>query len=853
MDSPSQYLADLIALKTLRHCSRNSSNTTPIAIVAGDFNATWSDHHGPLKALGGWASAASLLSPVAQASSDGPEPLYSYYHGTTPKSLIDHILLSSSCQGHITFAGVGCGAFFGSISDHRPVLLGLRLHNGCPSMSLGTQARPPPRRGLDLDLTQPAQVQAFRLHATTLLHDIPQSCSSEEASTCLQMLCVKTAAWVQDQGSRAATRSTGRRHYDGWSPPAMALKAQLVALIVIQGHLHGYRGHRQWHTQTHMDQDLPAILSIWERAVSRLSWPSAADVAYWLGATGAPPAFWRTATLPTVSKPGFCASLIQKVKRRLHGRFRLELRRQISASTCAREALREQGKLKRVIASILQKDTDLYALHSLQVEQGILTDAPAIHNMVTEHFTEWYRAPGPPPDWPSLLTNRPAFQALADSKGIPGHLTHCLWEAFTAPLQLTALQQDLRQALLSPPTLGEFQAAIHHHKGSTAPGATGLTYNMVKGWPAPVTERVHGLLTQAFTGTTPAWLQWGWLCPKPKAPEHGITLDGLRPLMLLEVLRKLWVWIIVRKIVRLWETHQALTPSQHGFRRGHGTDSALIVHLNCLEHARHTNTPLFLSSWDIRRAFDSVSKEVMDASWRRLGVPAHTAHWIAHLDDHGPTAVRSPWALEAWGRAGYLGFGEGPSTTRPCTFTRERGTPQGDVSSPHAWTAFFDIALRALAATAPDSHFCMPVTPSDSAMVSDLGYADDLVSLSCSLDGLQHKADLMSAFALLFDLTISAPKLRAVCLGPSPPHPTLTIHGPGWTPTIIPVRSQGGVTILGLTIDLTSTQITQPQSTRAHLIQAATILGHQRVADTTALVASVSTLAKAAYTAQFVP
>ena len=194
MDSPSQYLADLIALKTLRHCSRNSSNTTPIAIVAGDFNATWSDHHGPLKALGGWASAASLLSPVAQASSDGPEPLYSYYHGTTPKSLIDHILLSSSCQGHITFAGVGCGAFFGSISDHRPVLLGLRLHNGCPSMSLGTQARPPPRRGLDLDLTQPAQVQAFRLHATTLLHDIPQSCSSEEASTCLQMLCVKTAA-----------------------------------------------------------------------------------------------------------------------------------------------------------------------------------------------------------------------------------------------------------------------------------------------------------------------------------------------------------------------------------------------------------------------------------------------------------------------------------------------------------------------------------------------------------------------------------------------------------------------------------------------------------------------------------
>ena len=51
------------------------------------------------------------------------------------------------------------------------------------------------------------------------------------------------------------------------------------------------------------------------------------------------------------------------------------------------------------------------------------------------------------------------------------------------------------------------------------------------------------------------------------------------------------------------------------------------THLNCLEHARQTNSPLFLSSWDIRRALS------MDTSWRRLGVPADTARWMVHLDD----------------------------------------------------------------------------------------------------------------------------------------------------------------------------------------------------------------------------
>ena len=102
----------------------------------------------------------------------------------------------------------------------------------------------------------------------------------------------------------------------------------------------------------------------------------------------------------------------------------------------------------------------------------------------------------------------------------------------------------------------------------------------------------------------------------------------------------------------------------------------------------------------------------------------------------------------------------------------------------------------------------------------------------------------------LFDLTISAPKLRVVCVGPAPQSPVLTIHGPGWMPTMLPIRTQGCLT-MGFTIDLAPAQVAQPISTRATLTRAATILYHQRVPDTAALVASISTMAKAAYPAQF--
>ena len=40
-----------------------------------------------------------------------------------------------------------------------------------------------------------------------------------------------------------------------------------------------------------------------------------------------------------------------------------------------------------------------------------------------------------------------------------------------------------------------------------------------------------------------------------------------------------------------------------------------------------------------------------------------------------------------------------------------------------------------------------------------MGYADDLVSTASTLQGLQRQADIVSAFALCFDMEISVTKL----------------------------------------------------------------------------------------------
>ena len=100
--------------------------------------------------------------------------------------------------------------------------------------------------------------------------------------------------------------------------------------------------------------------------------------------------------------------------------------------------------------------------------------------------------------------------------------------------------------------------------------------------------------------------------------------------------------IIVGRITRAWERHHVLAPAQQGFNPGRGTDTALLQFINAPEHAEETGTPLYTSSWDIRRAFDSVSREAMDLGWTRLGVPSQVAGWLAGMDVGGATAIRSP-------------------------------------------------------------------------------------------------------------------------------------------------------------------------------------------------------------------
>ena len=218
------------------------------------------------------------------------------------------------------------------------------------------------------------------------------------------------------------------------------------------------------------------------------------------------------------------------------------------------------------------------------------------------------------------------------------------------------MREQMHEAISAIPTRAEFDSALASTGNTTVGGMSGLTYSMMKAWPEEVTDYMfHSLLQIRESKVVPDFWKWRWMCPKPKVTEN-ITLADLRPLVLVEVSRKLWTSIIVSRIKHQWERNDLLHHNQHRFRAGHGTCTATIQLIDALETARANAAEIYISSWDMKRAFDSVARNILIASWIRLGIPEPEAQWLVDMDVDGKTVIRSPLAQYAWSKSKYAGF-----------------------------------------------------------------------------------------------------------------------------------------------------------------------------------------------------
>jgi len=95
-------------------------------------------------------------------------------------------------------------------------------------------------------------------------------------------------------------------------------------------------------------------------------------------------------------------------------------------------------------------------------------------------------------------------------------------------------------------------------------------------------------------------------------------------------------------------------------------------------------------------------------------------------------------------------------------------TSQGDTPSPSNWTSTYDILLRDLEQA--QSYPFLVRTDIKIDHSQEMSFADDVISLSSRKEGLQDKAEVVSASSIIMGITFAIKKLRtsAITWGQEP-------------------------------------------------------------------------------------
>ena len=185
-------------------------------------------------------------------------------------------------------------------------------------------------------------------------------------------------------------------------------------------------------------------------------------------------------------------------RRKMHGQDRTELRRELNDRVKKMKQSRALGKHKEVyrfLMGIGKKDGVPYRLEEFGTDDGLLTDPQGIHSAVTNFL-------------PAGLAERMRLRPLSVLRGPTGR--SCKRMSFKKRYAHLGLSDDVTGRIHASlnkelkadatsfavegarcPSREEFDASIAAAKQGSAPGPSGLSYNMIKAWPEHVRKIVY--------------------------------------------------------------------------------------------------------------------------------------------------------------------------------------------------------------------------------------------------------------------------------------------------------------------------------------------------------------------------
>jgi hypothetical protein len=450
------------------------------------------------------------------------------------------------------------------------------------------------------------------------------------------------------------------------------------------------------------------------------------------------------------------------------------MRQNINSKIKAHEKARSEGKLKKVIAWILEKDSTSRFSTTVTSDNKIKPLPYEAHKATIDHFTNHFSCH----PWitnshlnadtelgmrlrKSLLEGkwREEFPDLTQSLE-PHHRNHAASYFDNFRYKANQHQRQTLHTITSLPiTFETFHHSLLQRCGTKSPGPSGLTISVLQATPTPILKHMHKSLSTMWEARhVPQSWQARELALLPKKTS-SVTLAEMRPLMLLEVLRKAWLSLILKPVATYLHQQSLICPYQVGGIPNSGTEDAILQLVNALEDSTERAENIEILAFDKAKAFDSPGRlSGISLGWQRMGLPIDIATYIANCDNHNQIFPRTPHYLCT-----------GPKN-KNLAFHAAMGTPQGCSSASISYLVVEDIILSTfqsalqiidpyLAKDATGTLFLQPPTQ----------FVDDTYVFCRSTQGAQNAIDILQTAEPLLNIRINPTKTRHLSLHWSPP------------------------------------------------------------------------------------
>ena len=322
------------------------------------------------------------------------------------------------------------------------------------------------------------------------------------------------------------------------------------------------------------------------------------------------------------------------------------------------------------------------------------------------------------------------------------------WETY-----FTRLYQNNHPKITHPPTVVNQESPLNRKftlkelnhvidkllKTGKAAGLDRLKAEFLKAAPQPVRKLLLRLLNLIFT-TNIVPKNWCLgiitLIHKDGSKDDP---DNYRGICLSSALSKTLSTLMNVRLVQFMKEQKHLNKAQIGFEENNrAPDHILTIKALTNKYVNDENGRLYTCFIDFRKAFDTVWHDGLFFKLQQLGVNGNFLHTLKNIYQNTRCAVKIGNKITNW---------------FPC----KQGVRQGDPLSPILFNIFINGIFEKL-----KQANCSPVTLNGTDMINALAYADDIVLLSTSKEGLQKALNTIQEYCTQWHLKINSSKTKTM-------------------------------------------------------------------------------------------